>query len=115
MQSYLQSEYYVPERILEEINEATSSMMASGLHQFYTSLATFKNNLVERAYSIVDDDCTEALTMEQLKRPLILLFCLWGVALIVFIGESIVSKWKLRNQKPIRTRRNRPLHVSHTA
>lgn len=114
-QFYLQSNHYVPDRMLKNIDKTTSLMMESGLHQLYTSMTDFKQKLVDRVYAIVESEDFRALTMEQLKRPLILLFCLWGVALIVFIAETIASKWELGNRKPIRTRPDRHLHISHTA
>lgn len=71
-------------------------MMESGLYQFYTTLAAFKLKLMERSFwsdDDDDDDDMQALTVQQLKRPMILLFCLWAVAKAIFIAEMIVSKF----------------------
>lgn len=114
-QFYLQSEHYVPDRMLKKIDRATGSMMENGLHEFYTSLASFKMKLILRIYSMVEHEDFRALSVEQLKRPLILLFCLSAAAMIIFIAEIIISKWKSGNQRPIRTRRSRSPHISHTA
>lgn len=72
----LQSDHYVPDRMLKEIDEVTVSMMESGLIQLYKSLAIFEQKLIDRAFTITDVDNFRALTMEQLERPLILLFCI---------------------------------------
>ena len=34
---HLESEYYIPDHIFDKINKLTSSMMESGLKQFYDS------------------------------------------------------------------------------
>lgn len=94
-QYYLESENYVPERLSKRIDEATSSMMESGLHQFFTSYAHFRDGLHLRAFNGQqdDDDHEQALTIEQLIRPMKLIFCLWGVALTIFTVEIVVFKW----------------------
>lgn len=94
----LQSDHYVPDRMLKEIDNVTVSMMESGLIHLYRSLATFKQKLVDRAFTIANVDNFRALTMEQLNRPLVLLFCLWGAAMIVFVIETIIFKWKVYNR-----------------
>lgn len=38
---YLQSEYYVPDWIIETVNKITGSMLENGFHQFYESLREF--------------------------------------------------------------------------
>lgn len=73
-------------------------MVENGLHEFYLSLAIFKQKLIDRAYSEQVDDDFKALTVEQLRRPMKHLFYLWGMVMIVFITEYIISKWKHRNR-----------------
>lgn len=91
--------------MLKKINEATSSMMEYGFHQFYTSIATFKQKLVDRVFLDQDDDDLYALTMAQLSRPLVFLLLLCGLASIVFVAEIINFKWRnLRNQRAITPR-----------
>lgn len=96
---YLESDHYVSDRLIKNINKATSSMIESGLHSFYMSLNSFKQQFIERAYFSQTDDAFQALTTQQLKRPMILVFYLWATAVIVFIAEALVSKWnQWRNQ-----------------
>lgn len=104
-QFFLESDHYVPERVFKKIDQATSLMMESGLYQFYTSLAAFKQKFVEQTYSNQDDDDDnlQALTMQQLKRPMFLLFSLWAVAKAIFIAEMLVAKfndWLIRKFYP---------------
>lgn len=94
---YLQSDHYVPERLLNKIDKRTSAMMENGMHQFYTSFTNFLRKLFARQFARSDDDDSQALTMSQLKRPMIFIFGLWGVAIIVFIAEIIIFKWKNRS------------------
>lgn len=97
-QFFLESDHYVPERVINKLDKTTSSMMENGLHEFYLSLAIFKQKLIDRAYLEQIDDDFKALTAEQLKRPMIVLSYLLGVAMIIFITECIISKWKHRNR-----------------
>lgn len=96
---YLNSVGYVSDRLLTRINKFTSSVMQSGINRFYVSYTRFKRNILERAYLDDENDNFHALTADQLKRPMILVFCLWGVALIVFIAEIAVSKYRNRNRR----------------
>lgn len=68
-------------------------MIESGLYAFYMSLNSFKQQYMERIYLSETDDEFRALTVEQLKRPMLLVFALWTVAVIVLIVEHIISKW----------------------
>lgn len=86
---------YASERTLKKIDKVTSSMMSSGLYQFYISFAEYKQKLAERVKSAQDeDDNFRALTMDQLKRPMLFIFGLWSLAVVIFIMEHIISKWK---------------------
>lgn len=90
---YLESDHYVSNRLLDRIDKMTSSMMESGLHAFYMSLNSFKQQFFERAYFSQTDDEFRALTTQQLKRPMILIFGLWVLAVVVFMGEVCVIRW----------------------
>lgn len=79
--------------MLNKIEKATSSMMESGLYAFYMSLNSFKQQCMERIHLDETNDEFRALTAEQLKRPLLLVFALWTFALIIFISEHIILKW----------------------
>lgn len=71
-------------------------MMQSGLHRFYTSLADYDRKLSREEYLSAkkdDEDDLQALTMEQFKRPLMLLLSLCAIVVVIFIGEILVFKW----------------------
>lgn len=95
---HLESSHYVPERVLRKIDETTYSMMEHGFYQFYLSLAEFKEKFVQRVEQMHLDDDFSALSMDQLQRPLKILFCLWGLAAVILVLEIIVSKWKHHNR-----------------
>lgn len=89
----IESAQYISERLMKKIDQVTSSMMENGLHQFYSSMNEFRQKFIDREYSIEEQDSFKALAMKQLKRPMILIFGLWVVAVIVLVGERIISKW----------------------
>lgn len=96
---YLESNKYVPERMLNSIDKKSSAMMASGLHQLYIKYSEFvfeMHSKIEHREDENDDE--QALTMDQLKRPLILVFYLWGITLVVFIIENSVYYIKKRSR-----------------
>lgn len=92
-QFFLESDNVVSQRTLQTIDKATSSMMENGFYRFYISIASFTQQLIEREYLEQNEEEFQALTVDQLKRPLMLLFALFGVSVIVFIIEHIISKW----------------------
>lgn len=74
-------------------------MIESGLHEFYKSFAFIKEKYMQRAFkNQTEDDDTQALTAEQLSKPLILLFCLFGISATVFLAELAIFKWKNRQR-----------------
>lgn len=99
---FLVSDHYVTERLSKIINKATSLMIEHGLYSFFTSINDFKRNILFRENSNHDDidDDDRALTLEQLKRPIILIVCLWTAALFAFVVEVIIDKfsawWSMR-------------------
>lgn len=96
---YYQSDRYIPDRMLERIEKASSSMMENGLYQFFTSFVAFQRKLFEQSYnSKSDEDDMLPLTFEQLIRPLFLVFSLWGISIVIFAIEIMVYKW--RNWNP---------------
>lgn len=97
-QFYLESKHYIPERFMTKINGMTSSLMANGLLNFYNSFAIFKQKCIQGDL-IEENDDHQALKMEQLKRPMILVFGLWAVATIIFVVEAITFKWKNRRNR----------------
>lgn len=71
-------------------------MEQSGLHRFYTSSAEYDQNLAEKGYfndEMHEQDDLQALTLEQFNRPLIFFLWLWGIVVVIFIGEILVYKW----------------------
>lgn len=64
------------------------------MHQFYSSFTKFQRQLFVRAFVTPDEDDSRALSMGQLKRPMIVLLGLWGVAVIVFVAEKVMTKWR---------------------
>lgn len=80
--------------MLKKINKATSSIAENGLHQFYDSFIAFQRNFIERDHLKQQDEDIQALTVEQLRRPMILVFFLWGVAIVIRIAEIIAIKWR---------------------
>lgn len=94
---YIQSDRPVAVRFLEHVNKVTDLMTESGLHEFYKSYAFLKEKYMQRAFmNQTEDDDMQALTVEQIKRPLFLVFCLFGIATTVFIAELVIVKWKNR-------------------
>lgn len=90
----MKSDHYVSKRTLAKVDKVTSSMMENGLHKFYTSFTAFKRQLFEWSKFSTEDDLEHALTMEQLWRPMILIFWLWGMALVAWIAEILIRRWK---------------------
>lgn len=96
---YLESNKYVPERMLNSIDKKSSAMMASGLHQLYIKYGEFVSEMHSKIEHREDEnDDEQALTMDQIKRPLILVFYLWGITLVVFIIENLVYYIKKRSR-----------------
>lgn len=96
---YLDSVGYVSDRVLARLNKVTSLMMESGLNHFYVSLTRFRRNFLERSFLDEEYDDFHALTIDQLRRPMILVLCLWMVALIIFIIEILIIKYRSRNRR----------------
>lgn len=85
------------ERQSKKIDHATKTMMASGLNQFYTSLAKHQQKYHSRATPYLEqneEDTFQVLTMEQLRRSMMFIIGLWALALIIFIAERALTKWE---------------------
>lgn len=71
--------------------------MENGLFQFYTSLASFKQKFIERTYQ--DENDVQALSMNELKRPMKLFLGLCAFSTFIFLFELTISNWNnWRNQ-----------------
>lgn len=110
----LKTNEHVPERMIKRINKATVSMIENGLQQFYKSFGIFLEEFMrEKLNRMHNDDDAAALTMGQLKIPLIIYFILLSMASILLAIEIIVhrvNKWRSRqrisnrrmaNQQPV--------------
>lgn len=78
----------------------TSSIMENGIQRFYTSLTSFQRKLFARAFQTAEDEDEDgdyrALSMTQLKRPMMLIFGLWVIAICIFCAEIALSKCMCR-------------------
>lgn len=45
-------------------------------------------------YGDNDEKNIEPFTMKQLKRPFVFVLLLYGLAMILFVAEYVVHKWK---------------------
>lgn len=88
----LKSNGYIPDRLLKQIDHRTSQITENGLTQFYASFGGFYHKLrIERSKI---HDIGDSFSIGQIIVPIIIYFLLAGIALIVFCGEIIVSKYR---------------------
>lgn len=97
MPYYMAGSQDVPEHIKMKVEKATSSMIESGFYQFYEGFAMFITKLLAKNLPSIeaDDDEWRALTVDNLKAPLIFCLCLMGFAWFVFILEILIHKIKM--------------------
>lgn len=93
-QYFIQSDHYVPESTKMKIDQTTSSMMEYGFHRFYLSFAAYKEKLSDRLRPSSDDDDFRPLTIEQLKRPLVVILYIMMMSAVIFVAEVVISKCK---------------------
>lgn len=100
---YLESEYYVPDRVIEMVDKVTSRMTENGLHHFYESLREFWKMMNYKMGGYDDDDDENNITpiiMAQFKRAMKLIWFLYALSPLVLLLEIIVFKWnKWRRQR----------------
>lgn len=71
-------------------------MIENGFHTFYKSFAKFVDeSICEKFNQMRDDDDAVALTVDQLKIPLIIYFILLGLASILLTMEIIIHRIKI--------------------
>lgn len=94
-QYHLESNNYVSERVQKRMDISTSWMIESGIRSFYVSFSEYLMEIIARMQNIQQINEVDAvLTMEQLWRPLKLVFYLLGLAFIVFIVEILVHYFR---------------------
>lgn len=92
--------------MIAKFDKVTNSMAEYGFYQFSESISEFKHKwkagVIDRTVendNNVDDDL-QSITMEQMKKPIIILLCLSAIAIIIFVAEILTFKWlKWRNCK----------------
>lgn len=90
----MESDHLVSQKVIQKIDKATCLMMENGFYHFYMSMASFTQKLIERAYLVQEENEFYPLAINQMRRPMLLLFSLWSFTTIIFCVEIIVFKWK---------------------
>lgn len=85
----MHSATYLSKQTIYRFVHATSSMMESGLYEFYTSMANFWFNIENRLdlYADEDEDKVKGITVYEFRYPLSLCGSLLLFALTIFISE----------------------------
>lgn len=97
-QYFLESDHHPSDRTVEKIDRITAEMLENGLYRFYLSMATYKQQLNKRAYlSQNTDNHAMALTLDQMKRPLIIYLSVLATAMIIFVIEQVVLRKIVRH------------------
>lgn len=88
----------ISDRMINKIDRVTSLMTEHGFDQFYQHILEF-----QQKWLFAKDGMTtrkdkyevnlEPITIEQLRKPIIIVLCLNGIAGILFIAEIVVFKW----------------------
>lgn len=91
----LQSTEYVPQRMVQQINKAVVSMIESGLFKFYTSFTVFMEGFIVDKFNQMQENGAVALTMDQMKIPLIICFVLLVLASALLAIEITVYRVKI--------------------
>lgn len=87
------------------IDKVTSSMAEHGFYQFYRSFMEFRfkydGEKIRLASRIIDEiDSLDSITIEQLRKPIIIVLYLNGISTIIFIAEFLIfNRLKWRNRK----------------
>lgn len=88
---HLTSENYISDQMKQKINRITSIMMENGIHQQIQSYNHWAHVIgICGANEEVD---LITFTLEQLKRPMMLIISLWTFTALIFIAEISVHKW----------------------
>lgn len=110
MPFYMAGSRDVPDHMRRKIDNATRSMIEHGLYQFYEGFSVLIMKLVAQKMESteLDNDEWRALTVDNLKAPLI--FCTYIIcfAWLVFVFEIII--YKIRKMKTQATTNNSTVH-----
>lgn len=70
----------------------------------YSFFQNIINYVVESIYASIEsmtpkfeEDTYHLLTMEELGGPMMLVFCVYGIAIMIFLGEIMVYNWRQQN------------------
>lgn len=95
----LTSDRYISERMIAKIDKVTNSMAEQGFYQFYHSISDFSQKWVFGKFD-KDEVDLQSITIEQLRRPIMIILLLNGIASILFVAEILIFKWlKWRNRE----------------
>lgn len=87
----MESNQLVPERMKNKIYKITSTLMESGIYRFFERLNTFLEKIRAQKLENAEEDDFRALTMGDLRGPLICCSYLLGFAGFVFLLELCKS------------------------
>lgn len=108
---FLESKHYIPDRLMEKIQQKITWMMEGGLLQFYDSLGNRLAQLREHQMLNDEDDDDEDLvspvSIQQMQFMLSLCYLLMAFALIMFFVEITLFFIKKRANRPVTM--NRPV------
>lgn len=99
------SDQFISERMIAKIDKVTSSMSEHGFYQFYDSYMQFILNSMLQKYAqtagaIKGEMDLQSITIEQLRKLIVIVLCLNGIAALLFVVEILAYKWlRWRNCK----------------
>lgn len=89
---------YVPLRMETKINRETGLLMENGINAFYETLSRFWMTIQVQNLAKSEQSDLHALTMDDLKGPLLFCSYLLVFAWLVFIFEVFATKLKMRRK-----------------
>lgn len=87
---YVTSDQYIPERMKAKIDKSTIAMTENGLHRFYSGFAEFVRDLRAAIILKIENETLHALSMNDLKAPLMFCSYLFGFACFIALVEVII-------------------------
>lgn len=84
--------------MIDEIDKVSNSMSEYGFHKFYESKFTFDwhtKNINQSTENVMEDIIDlQPITIEQLRKPIIIAMSLNGIGLILLVVEVLLFRWK---------------------